>query len=70
MTSERNKRVEEEESTNRRAERWQDRPSEQVRGRDRCPCKVRREVEKMAACGRAAEGNRGEISTVSSWESK
>lgn len=29
----------------------------QARGRDRCPCEVRREVEKMAACGQAAEGN-------------
>lgn len=40
MTSERNKRVEEE-STNRRAGRWQERPREQARGRDRCPCKVK-----------------------------
>lgn len=39
MTSERNKRVEEGESTNRRAGRWQGRPSEQARGRDQCPCK-------------------------------
>lgn len=38
MTSERNKRVEGE-STNRRAGRWQGRPSEQARGRDQCPCK-------------------------------
>ena len=44
MTSERNKRVEEEEEeegTNRWAGKWQERPSEQARGRDRCPCKVK-----------------------------
>ncbi len=32
--------VEEEESKNRRARRWQERPSEQARGRGWCPCKV------------------------------
>lgn len=36
MTSERNKRVEEE-STNRCAWRWKERPREQAKGRKRCP---------------------------------
>lgn len=37
MTSERNERVEEE-STNRCAGRWKERPREQAKGRNRCPC--------------------------------
>lgn len=40
MTSGRSKMVEEE-STNRQAGRWQERSSEQARGRDWCPCKVK-----------------------------
>lgn len=40
MTSERSERVEDE-SMNRQAGRWRERPSEQARGRGRCPCKVK-----------------------------
>lgn len=69
MTSERNKRVEEEESTNRRqGDGKRGRVNKREAG-TAVRAKWRREVEKMAACGRAAERNRGEISTVS-WESE
>lgn len=46
-----------------------ERQSEQAGGRDWCPYKVRREVEKKAACGRAAKGNREEICGLS-WETE
>lgn len=70
MTSERNKRVEDEESTNRRAWRWQQRPSEQARGRDRCPYKVKEGSREDGGVWSSCLGKRRRDLNDLSWESK